>query len=150
MTTEEDFQLALDANPDDFHSRLVFADFLQDRDDPRTEGYRAMGLLRIRPSVLSSGRSVITSESIRGELAKLTMDKHGCAIFPNVWFDAVCVSSPTRKRECFAASGWKFFETRTLAENRVAEAFAKLTPEQRDEILNQPLFAKNTVGSEFW
>lgn len=43
MTTEDDFQAALDAHPDDFQTRLVFADWLQERDDPRAEGYRALG-----------------------------------------------------------------------------------------------------------
>ena len=37
MTTEDDFQQALDANPDDHHTRLVFADWLQERGDPRAE-----------------------------------------------------------------------------------------------------------------
>ena len=33
MTTEDDFQRALDANPDDWQTRLVFADWLEDRGD---------------------------------------------------------------------------------------------------------------------
>lgn len=51
MTTEEDFQAALDANPDDHSTRLVFADWLDEHDDPRAKGYRALGTLRheIRP-----------------------------------------------------------------------------------------------------
>ncbi len=49
MTTEDDFQAALDANPNDYQTRLVFSDWLQERDDPRWEGYKAMGLWRLRP-----------------------------------------------------------------------------------------------------
>ena len=43
VTTEDDFQRALDKNPDDWQTRLVFADWLEERDDPRAEGYRALG-----------------------------------------------------------------------------------------------------------
>lgn len=49
MTTEDDFQLALDANPDDWQTRLVFADWLQERGDERAEGYRALGVMRMYP-----------------------------------------------------------------------------------------------------
>lgn len=49
MTTEDDFQLALDKNPTDWQTRLVFADWLQERDDPRAEGYRVLGTLRLAP-----------------------------------------------------------------------------------------------------
>ena len=51
MTTEDDFHRALDANPDDWQTRLVFADWLDDRGDPRAEGYRALGHLRLCPFV---------------------------------------------------------------------------------------------------
>lgn len=40
MTTEDDFQNHLDLNPLDFHTRLVFADWLEERDDPRGPAYR--------------------------------------------------------------------------------------------------------------
>ena len=46
MTTEDDFQKRLDASPEDWQTRLVFADWLQDQGDPRAEGYRALGALR--------------------------------------------------------------------------------------------------------
>lgn len=49
MTTEDDFQAALDLNPNDWQTRLVFADWLQDHDDPRAEGYRILGTRRWCP-----------------------------------------------------------------------------------------------------
>jgi uncharacterized protein (TIGR02996 family) len=55
LTTEDDFQRALDENPNDWDTRLVFADFLQDRDDPRAEGYRALGTIRTYPSSYQCG-----------------------------------------------------------------------------------------------
>lgn len=48
--TEDDFHRQLDENPDDHHTRMVFADWLQERNDPRAEGYRAMGQLGFAPS----------------------------------------------------------------------------------------------------
>lgn len=49
MTTEAEFQAMLDANPSDGHTRMVFADWLQERDDPRAEGYRWMGMNGVYP-----------------------------------------------------------------------------------------------------
>lgn len=49
MTTEDDFQNAIDASPDDWNARLVFADWLQEQGDPRAEGYRALGALKWCP-----------------------------------------------------------------------------------------------------
>jgi uncharacterized protein (TIGR02996 family) len=49
MDDEEAFQAALDANPDDHTTRLVFADWLQERDDPRAAGYREMGRIGFSP-----------------------------------------------------------------------------------------------------
>ena len=47
MTSENDFQVALNANPDDHNTRLVFADWLQNRNDPRAEAYRASESLQM-------------------------------------------------------------------------------------------------------
>jgi uncharacterized protein (TIGR02996 family) len=49
VTTEDDFQAALDAHPKDWQTRLVFADWLDERGDPRAEGYRALGTLSLCP-----------------------------------------------------------------------------------------------------
>jgi uncharacterized protein (TIGR02996 family) len=49
VTTEDDFQAALDENPEDWQTRLVFADWLDERGDERGPGYRALGLQRHRP-----------------------------------------------------------------------------------------------------
>jgi uncharacterized protein (TIGR02996 family) len=50
MTTEDDFQRALDQHPHDWQTRLVFADWLQEHNDPRADGYRALGELRRVPT----------------------------------------------------------------------------------------------------
>jgi uncharacterized protein (TIGR02996 family) len=45
VTSEVDFRRAIDARPDDGHTLLVFADWLQERDDGRADGYRALARL---------------------------------------------------------------------------------------------------------
>jgi uncharacterized protein (TIGR02996 family) len=62
VTTEEDFQRALDANPEDWQARLVFADWLDERGDLRAEGYRALGRLRLRPYPMDNSRHWWTAE----------------------------------------------------------------------------------------
>lgn len=49
MTTEDDFQNQLDQCPEDHNTRLVFADWLDERNDPRGPGYRALGMCRVYP-----------------------------------------------------------------------------------------------------
>src|SRR5262249_51212513 len=49
MNEEEAFQAALDANPSDHVTRLVFADWLDEQGDPRGPGYRALGQARLYP-----------------------------------------------------------------------------------------------------
>src|SRR5262245_7234999 len=49
VTSENDFHNMLDANPADWHTRMVLADWLQDRADPRAAGYRAIASRQRRP-----------------------------------------------------------------------------------------------------
>lgn len=55
MTEELDFQITLDANPDDWHTRLLFADWLAERDDIRWHGYRFMAENQLRPELIGPG-----------------------------------------------------------------------------------------------
>lgn len=43
MTDEEAMQAAIDANPEEMTLKMVFADFLDEHNDPRAAGYRWMG-----------------------------------------------------------------------------------------------------------
>lgn len=115
MTTEDDFQRALDANPEDWQIRLVFADWLQDQGDPRAEGYRALGSLRRAPTWSAS------STAAGWYYARST----GYAVLPHMlppwWVWTVAMQG-------VAAS-------RAAAEDAAALAFARLTSERRDELL---------------
>ena len=61
MTTEDDFQRALDANTDDWQTQWVFADWLDEHADPRAEGYRVLGTLRLWSDMSYSIRFVYRS-----------------------------------------------------------------------------------------
>ena len=47
MTTEDDFNAALDADPPNSNARLLFAGWLEERGDERAEGYRALAVNRL-------------------------------------------------------------------------------------------------------
>jgi uncharacterized protein (TIGR02996 family) len=49
MSDEEAWQAALDADPGNSLLRQVFADWLDDRGDPRASGYRVLGALGLWP-----------------------------------------------------------------------------------------------------
>jgi uncharacterized protein (TIGR02996 family) len=49
VTTEDDFHKVLRGRRHEFSALLVFADWLQEHDDPRAEGYRALGRLHRWP-----------------------------------------------------------------------------------------------------
>lgn len=114
MTTEEDFQAALDAHPEDWQTRLVFADWLEEQGDPRAEGYRALGVNGMHPMLLSSLWGYL-----RGSLRR-----PGAQWVPYDW------------HECWRApGGGEFFPSRRAAEDAAALAFAKLPTARRNELL---------------
>ena len=132
MTTEDDFQKALDRCPEDRQCRLVFADFLDERDDPRAEGYRAIAALPKPNCKTTNGDKVpfiwmADSYRIPGSLY---------AGLPGDWFGQLeGVSRYHDGSRAPAGYRWKNYDTRGDAENAAAFAFAKLPPERRAELL---------------
>jgi uncharacterized protein (TIGR02996 family) len=143
MTTEDDFQDTLDADPSADQLRLVFADWLQDHGDPRAEGYRALGRRSKRPRPDSqqgdAGRRFFTWFDRQWQ--------HDGTFHPNSlptdWFklleeggqfsdfgDLITAESP----DIFGH--WRDYESRRDAEDAAALAFAKLPAERRGELLN--------------
>jgi uncharacterized protein (TIGR02996 family) len=130
MNEEEAFQAALDANPDDWQTRLVFADWLQERNDPRAEGYRVLGTRRHRPgrSNMSSRESQyygFTHGSNRGSDPVKACP--GCWI-PKTWFNRIEMVPPGNEY-------WTWKETRREAEDAAALAFSRLSARRRAELL---------------
>lgn len=134
MTTEDDFQAMLDANPDDHATRLIFADWLQERDDPRAEGYRALARQRVQAEFCEMRASTQEfkgmSYFVIGSTQANYSGFHLCRL-PHDWFDNIIRKGGRRPRY----QHWKHFDTRTEAEDATALAFATLSESRRAALL---------------
>lgn len=139
MTTESDFQAALDADQTGYQTRLVFADFLQDRDDPRAEGYRALGVLRLSPWKEQNHRMRrfglwSWSEAVTGK-------PFGC-VLKSFWYSAMLeVIGHDAEARRYGVRALAVFDTRRLAEDAAALGFAKLSANRRAALFGQGVTA---------
>src|SRR5262249_3250684 len=132
VTTEEDFQKALDKNPDDWQTRLVFADWLQERGDVRAEGYRAIGAQRMRPNRWEQGKKKFHWWWGGG---KSDWARHSdVVVLPKDGFEQL----PAPRRDGHAWPAHDDPNTRRGAENAAALAFANLPAVRRAELLTAP------------
>jgi uncharacterized protein (TIGR02996 family) len=129
MTTEDDFQATLDANPADWQTRLVFADWLQERGDERADGYRALGRLeRTAAEYYGPNRRPSKWEpQKRTHWATTTEFPESWRSLPDDWLAAVGTGPSGR----FSRK----FRNRREAEDAAALAFAKLPAGRRTELL---------------
>lgn len=135
MTTEDDFQRALDADPGDWQTRMVFADWLEDRGDRRAEGYRALGLGRHRTDTTTTNS---VHEAFHWWQREWTFANY--TGYQSIW------APVSLNREWFALiRGGKRdgqyrrdFTARRAAEDAAARAFAKLPAARRAELLTPP------------
>ena len=136
MTTEDDFQRMIDERPDDWQSRLVLADWLQERGDPRAAGYRAVAVQQRRP--LEGEKKHDDGKTHRtwwwycphADSPAYSMHNH----VPRDWFDLLPAGEGS---ESFwpvhtATGGLK---SRRDCEDALALAFAKLPPARQAELL---------------
>jgi uncharacterized protein (TIGR02996 family) len=138
MTTEDAFQAMLAADPNDHATRLILADFLDERGDPRGPGYRALATLRRlpvqpdRPSRFiypgycnTRGARSVDGKDARAEAA--------LAVLPKDWFTA------TKQRlgatDPLQDERWACADTRRAADDAAASAFADLPPARRAKLL---------------
>jgi uncharacterized protein (TIGR02996 family) len=138
VTTEDEFQAALDAQPKDWQTRLVFADWLYERSDPRAEGYRVLATLRMVPShgMNAPGRGA------GGELWWWSSFESQSGGLPQDWFALVEGLEPSDAQFKPRAMGGNS-NTRQLAEDAAALAFGKLPAQRQAEIL-----AVGTAGAK--
>jgi uncharacterized protein (TIGR02996 family) len=137
MTTEEDFQTALDANPEDWHTRLVFADWLDERADPRAAGYRALGTVRRRSYVCGFDNDSTGRWQGTGWMAVIDGGDDEAFTIPKDWFDAIKgLGKDKRYRPLYGARTRK--RTRRQIEDAVALAFARLPAARQVELLAAP------------
>lgn len=126
MTTEDDFQKALVAEPHDWHLRVLFANWLEERADARAEGYRAMGLLRRAPAHWR-GTGPWVWLSTHHARYYTPSDEIATATVPDDWYDLI------------PKNQYKVAEERTVlreALNDAARAFAQLPAARKAELLS--------------
>ena len=128
MTTEDDFQAALDREPDNHTLRMIFADWLQERDDPRAEGYRALGVSKQRPCIWIGARFGYWIRRNGFNTA---------AVLPSDWFDAMKFRG--EDHGLAPSFGTRHPHTdpayRRELEDAAALAFSKLPEARRAELL---------------
>lgn len=138
MTTEQDFHAALDTRPDDWQTRLVFADWLEERSDPRAAGYRALGTLRKRPFVC--GHDNPPSEDYTGAAwfgCDLNPDEATFDL-PEDWFGAIeGLGDGKSYRPSYPIPDAKSLDRRRV-EDAAARAFGTLPADRRTAILALP------------
>lgn len=144
MTTEEDFQKALDANPHDHQTRMVFADWLEERGDPRAEGYRALGMLRRYPSYWKGshgyGRPLENPNWSWGTRANPHTQEgnlyfHNPEILHNDWMCAIPHQVTTTGYGEHDEEFWRHHHNRREADDAAALAFGTLPEATKAEIL---------------
>jgi uncharacterized protein (TIGR02996 family) len=133
LTTEDDFQNAIDREPKDWHTRLVFADWLDDQSDPRASGYRAIAVQRRYPLHGTSKGKKAWWWHARPQGRRT--EYHN--VIPTDWF---ALLPPGEGNSQF----WPVFtengdvRTRRECEDALAFAFAKLPMPRRAELLTSP------------
>jgi uncharacterized protein (TIGR02996 family) len=140
VTDEEDFQRHLDERPGDHLARQVFADWLQDRGDPRAEGYRALGVMRRDCTQEGAFLAIDTYRGTCpywGHYGHQILQVHH---LPGDWFSLLEVAG---RSDCNAPS-WsqRFDATRRELDDAAAIAFSRLPPERRAEILSGALLTE--------
>lgn len=150
MTTEDDFQKQLDADPTDWMTRGVLADWLDEHDDPRAAGYRALSMLQVWPNRWSSSDSRMEEEQWLFHDGRGT---HGGVpiregVLPTAWMRVLVPSQDgdaclmILDHDVLGESwydkdtGTYSTATRRQVEDFAVLGFSKLTPSQQSDILN--------------
>ena len=128
MTTEDDFQAQLDAEPDNHTLRTIFADWLDDMGDPRGPGYRALGARGNVPNRMHG--------HVIDWYWSHAVDTLGhCYLTPD-WFAMLDLPGTKYKPELDSV-----LLSRRAAEDAAALAFAKLPEARQAELLASRLEA---------
>jgi uncharacterized protein (TIGR02996 family) len=126
MTSEEDFQRALNRNPSDHLTRLVFADYLDELGDPRADGYRALGLLQLSPYIRITGRCLcFYGNGGYKRWTETELEKYTRHFLPAAWAIKLPNSDMT----------WNIFLSRRIADDTVADSWRFVSLAKREEIL---------------
>lgn len=140
MWNEADFQTKLDENPQDHTTRLIFADWLDDRDDPRAAGYRALAKNDVK-------YGDDNKNGIKRDFVWMQNECPGVQYYSNLsslpddWYSLLTdytqkYSNGDSVPETAGSYGlWKDYGSRKLGEDAAALAFTKLPLERQMELL---------------
>lgn len=128
---EKAFQDALDRNGQDHTTRLVFADWLQERGDERAAGYRALAVAAAIPNNVLAGWPHWWSNG-DPKIQEWAAD-FGPNKLPKDWYRL------TAGDRMGSHGAHLDFPSRREAEDAAALAFARLPPERQAELLATPV-----------
>ncbi len=137
VTEEEGWLVKLAANPDDATTRLVFADWLQERDDPRADGHRAIARQGLKPR---AGDKFFTWFNADCYLPSPTFG--GCPVIGAAcvspeWLAAAIKHGPARNTQAdlWGVTWWVDWFTRSQAEEALVVGFPHLPEDVRARLL---------------
>lgn len=137
MQNEYEFQAALDAEPTCSTTRQVFADWLEEQGDIRAEGYRALGVLGLYPSIRRTHATFggMNHPHVNGiRYNPNWREQNRYRLLPVEWFNLISFDGghdwerDTRKI-------WIKCNTRRQLEDRVTKAFHLLPEDVRMRLL---------------
>ena len=142
MTTEDDFHAMLAAHPNDHATRLILADFLDDRGDPRGPGYRALALLRRVPVRRDTPGRFLNPGYCTGDAAGVVygdeaLVEAALAILPDDWL--ALTKARLNGADPLDEELWACADTPRAAEDAAARAFAELAADRRLALLAVPV-----------
>lgn len=131
---EDAFHRAIAEDPADTAPYQVFADWLEERGDPRAEGYRALGVLGKQAEVSGNGNlhDDFPGPDVYEWWSPGASEAHGDTL-PLDWFGLIETSWVYHGAGGIVAS--KDFAGRREANDAAALAFSRLPPDRRAELL---------------
>lgn len=133
MDEEAGFIAALDANPEDWVTRLVYADWLEERGGVRARGYRALAAQR-RVPFLPADKEYCPWFCSPNAFVILMSDE---CVLPQDWFDLIDL--PGKHNNLAPDHDCRRDATRSEVEDAAARAFALLPAPRQAELLAAPV-----------
>lgn len=141
MTAIDAMHAHLDGQPDDQATRLVMADLLEEADDEKAEGYRALAYLKavahteyLDNAWKPAGMWFMWCDHAFGAATGWTWSqaRHKRAALPADWYALV---RPLNALVDWTPNVWSCFPSRRRADDVAATAFAGLPDERKRELL---------------
>lgn len=127
---ERAFRKAIDADPEDTTTLLVFADWLEERGDPRVGGYRELVARNLNPKLEDTGAyDQWTWFASRRHEQYPIRDADG-SVIPDRWFDSLrggeCVYKSGNSAAEYHYTHWRDYRLVSEAMDAAARAWALL------------------------